>query len=98
MAKGKNDVLSLALALIKKSDDQKAQDKVKKEVRDNKHNWGNDLFQMTKAAEAAEESYEALLSNTNATTTQLLDAKRNMDLAKKNLADVEALFEERFGA
>ena len=96
MADKKTGVLALALANIKKSDGDKAADKVKKQVRSNENDWRNSSHVLLEQAESAEELLEDLASSPMASADEVLNASRNASLARKNYEDVAALAKARF--
>jgi hypothetical protein len=96
MAEKKTGVLALALAQVKKSDGDKAQDRVKKQVRDNENDWRNASHVLLVAAESAEEALEALNSDPTASADQLITASRAAMLARQDYDTIQELAKARF--
>lgn len=96
MSNNANKVLTLALANVKKTDGDKAAEKVQREVKENENHWRNELFRAEQAKDAASDKVEFLKSCTTATAAECLEAQRALALAEKNLTDMQALAEARF--
>lgn len=89
-------LLDLAIAQCKKTDGDKAIDKVKSEVRVAQNAWRNEVFEAENAVERTKARVDALESMTTASGAECLAATREHALAVKNLADLTALYEARF--
>lgn len=89
-------LLDLAIAQCKKTDGDKAIDKVKSEVRIAENSWRNEVFEAENAVEKAKARVDSLESMTTASGSECLAASREFALAEKNLADLKALQAARF--
>lgn len=96
MSNNANKVLTLALANVKKTDGDKAAEKVQREVKENENHWRNEIFRAEQAKDAASDKVASLKSCTTATAEECLKAQRDLALATKNLEDMTALQAERF--
>jgi len=96
MAATKKDVLSLALANVKKTDIERESEGIRRAVADNAHSWGNELHNAKKAVQTAGDKIAALASNVNATAAQCLQASRDLALAEANVKAIEELMAVRF--
>lgn len=89
-------VFDLALANIKKSDQDKAGDSLKREVARAKHGWSTEIFGLTENVNNAKDRVEALKANVSATASDIIEADRGLALAQANLAAANEAFEARF--
>tara|TARA_R110000796_G_scaffold43634_3_gene107154 strand:+ start:1553 stop:1843 length:291 start_codon:yes stop_codon:yes gene_type:complete len=96
MANAKKDVLSLALANVKKTDIERESEGIKRAVSDNKHAWGNELHNANKAVDNAGDRIKSLASNVGASAAQCLEAARTLALAEANVVAITELMAVRF--
>lgn len=89
-------LFDLAKKNIKKSDEAKALESLQEAVEDNQMMFSNDLHAAKKAVKTAEKLVAALDSDPVATSSAIIEAARAQMLAKKNVADIEAIISKRF--
>lgn len=96
MSDNSQKLLALASADVKKSDGDKALDKVVREVKQNQNDWRNEIFNKEQQLDSAKDMLAGLKKNTSASASQYISALRNVALLEKDLADMKAESENRF--
>lgn len=101
MAGNSNSATSTKLEVIltaevTKKDDEKAIERVKRQVKTAKAVSQSELSQMDIALDSMRDRIAAIEKDADSTLAQITNARRELALAEKNFSDAKDIFEARF--
>lgn len=97
MANTVKTVEELAIANLKKGDEAKGIDRIKREVKNNKRAWSNEIGDQDALVDSCQDAVNALKGDTSVSSEEVCDAKEALKIAQADLSTMKEEFTSRFG-